>query len=468
MSENNDSIDKFLETSGQFFLNNLVQKDISSLLNYEKKMYHQTCKSPDHELQFFRFYSIIEAWQILAAQQINLRELQLNAEYQELIKLFLFKLKFADHLIIFRGPIDLANGIILQRCLALLDKKSKERILLCLADYSHEEAKLISKTYDVRGIGLLKNTQKSSEHHKLLSIYYAILTTEKIFEKEVHTCFFSIPFGMVYLFTSLSMNGHKGQRQFTSTKYGYTFSSVYLTKLVTGTGMSDYTINYRLHAEADHIGYTQASLQSKNNIKLTHELRLKLDYLQKNKKVLWSSLARSEKLISHNYVDIVERVQQTQTNNANYLLCGKSFPVEYKNIAAQYPQININYIGWCDLNSLINYIDIYLDPVPHGGGFSLALSLSNSIPCIIPIVNTSAKSPSLIQALLPNLDKIRQQIGSQNFNIMFPQQLYDIERSLTYLIENDQARGQFKSYSKLVYSFVVDGSLSSAKKCLGF
>ncbi len=459
-------INRFLTTGASEFAESLLKGDINQILVDEKRYYHSVCKNPDDELQFFRFYSIIENWHMITAGKIQLKNSAISSKNKQLIvnlkNLLVFKLCQSPELIILRGTIDLANGAILESVLEKLDSYNRKKITLCLVDYTHTQTQQICAEYNIRGIGL--SNSGINEADKLSIIFDSIINTQA--KRAVNICFWSIPFGMIYLYYSLKLAGHNGDRTFTSTKYGYTFSDLYLTKLLTGVGMSEYTKRYHIHSEIQHIGYTQKSLRLGDISALKYQLQTELTNIKAKNNVIWSSMARSEKLISSHYLEVLNHILMQSQLKSTYLLCGRQIPNEYKKFISDNPS-SIKFIGWRKLNSLINYIDLYVDPFPHGGGFSLALALGNKIPSIIPCLSSSKHSPSLIQALLPHLTNIEHQIGEHNFRIMFPKTTDEVIESILMLINDKSKLTRLKECSRIVYNFLISNDSHNAKLALG-
>ena len=111
-------------------IDSLRLKDIETLLSGEADEYHCFCKNPDNQNQYTRFYSVYEQFflYIHANKSISQYAPLSNILYKYkrlkiLYNLLLYKLQNSSNLVVFKGPIDLANGALLLGALEQLSVK---------------------------------------------------------------------------------------------------------------------------------------------------------------------------------------------------------------------------------------------------------------------------------------------------------------------------------------------------------
>ena len=177
-------------------------------------------------------------------------------------------------------------------------------------------------------------------------------------------------------------------------------------------------------------------------------------------------MARHEKLRDPKYIDLVKSLTRDHKKHSCYLLCGKTLESHFSDFLDS--ASGGKYIGWVNIKKLASLLDFYVDPFPHGGGLSLLIALEMNIPCIIPIMQTNECSPSMIQAIIPHLERLHKEIPPDIIKIILPSNMSEVHSAIEYLISQNNVSPMLYQGLSVIKKLMYQTCREDAKKALGF
>ncbi len=451
----------------------LQKKDYNKILKFEQNYYHLITKNPDSLDSFNRFFLNVEPLLLAAAsnylQDVKNRLLNISSAPIEFLKDFVDKKQFS-YFVVLKGSYDLAHGNLLLSVLSRLQRADKFKICLVLLDYDQNNADIISKELEnLPVIGLEHVNQDKSKLYFYLS--YLVSQTKA---PKVKVTFWGVPFGIVFAgFLLKKMNTNVIVR-YVTLKHLHSFppQSVDICAAQYHVLNSMDYVNNTLTV-LDRLPFTKKQLEfqlptQKNDQNVRN---LILEIQQNNPdKVLISSLCRIEKCLNNEYIRCISSIDFL---TLHFLV----FAREENKFHLFRDQSNIksmSYIGWMlKINSMIDLIDIYIDPLPHGGGFSLALAMFNQISCVIPPRDIT-KSPSGLHEVSRIACHYKDDfvlVGNQknyHMKLLFPSDNDKVSRAIKLLSESKELRYKHGNWcQKIALKSFLYSTNQNLKNCFG-
>lgn len=373
----------------------LAKNNFDFVLSKEVFLYHYVCKNPDNSDSFRRFYTVIEP--ILLRLGIKFWHKIKSLKVSELPSLN----RYIETIIIFKGPLNFANGQTLISQLRQLQEvdsiQAKKILLFCIDVPDQNLTELRQELPDINIVSTAKFNTYTQKYFFILRFIQSLNSSQ--WEK-INICYWGIPFGMLFLYKLLQLEGHQGIRQITITKYLYSFNSAVCNRIICGPEVNgqDYCNNNIVRASS--VAFSRKSFEAKPQSRDLY-IRSALKSIKKDKAAsLYSSLARSEKILDKSFLDFVNNCL-VLNDKAFYLVCSRSAKQDSNLdiIKNTLPESKLIVLEWCDLPTIIDLIDIYIDPFPEGGGYSLMLALKNNINSIILSPQLFPESSSLSKSL---------------------------------------------------------------------
>ncbi len=255
----------------------------------------------------------------------------------------------------------------------------------------------------------------------------------------VSVCFWSVPLGLPLTFITLRAIGGKNVSLcHFPTKYGICYSEAIVDKHI-GISSKSFLPRISSHKIVPPLPYPNTSLvrtlasPSKPEIEIASFLReLKIEG-----RFIVTSMCRNQKLQSERSLEIINSILEINkecilllfTKGLGDIITGIHESLKPQVVTA--PWLN-------RLTSIISLIDLYLDPVPHGGGYALELALSNGVPSIIPAI--AALHSHIPSPKLDFIEAAKMQPCARTDHIIFPDSDDLIATHVRTLVTSKSAR----------------------------
>lgn len=450
----------------------LLTKNYNSVLRFEQEAYHIIAKNPDSLESYARFFLNIEPLTLCAAQMFRGDILQrdyIGPTNIESASLIVHERKF-EYIVVLKGTLDLAHGNLLLSMLTRLTEQDKDRMCIILLDYEKGICLKLASEYKIVNIGLGAYSNDLSEKYYLLQRIISNLSAPKC-----KVTFWGVPFGVTfagYLIKSFNANI---KTRYVTLKHLHSLSPLSVDVFAAQYHVVK-SLDYvnRTLTVLDRLPFTENQLcyippSSKTDV---HAKQVAKTFLNnKESPVVISSLCRIEKCLNSDHMQLMSRIQEL---HAYQFVFGRDRSKFNRLCSALGRSHKLLYLGWMKTtNSIIDMVDVYIDPVPHGGGFSLALAMYNAIPTVIPPRDLN-KSPSGVH----EVNKVAQrysedsiEVGSEKIpckNILFPSTIDDTIEIIKYMISSAEFRHQYGFWCKKICNDAfLYTSYANTKRCFG-
>jgi len=411
---------------------------LDKFLEYERAAYALVKEAGDIPESYNAFFRAVESSSLkffYGSPKINiyLEKCTRSPRFVKIVDDLVRFLDLSENLVLQIGPTTLANGLLLRSALSKLDTPDKQRTRLILLDCDLDLARTVQSETQVHSAGL----GSLPASLRFLSIVQALrISAGKSSPSSI--CFWSLPLGLTFFYSLIRSFPTLDYIRLSqsSTKYAYCFSSLIVDSHISGPNQEYYPRKDSC-ISLPSFAYSDNDLSSVAPFEGSREWQLlaMFDELHRKNMVLMSSLARHEKTSACHFLDFLSDALK-QNPRLVYLRCGtKSLTKPEIDLCKRYPGRFID-IGWNNLQNLIKSIDIYIDPWPAGGGYSLLLALKNHIACVIPDLSDpdslSTPSPRYYLRQSGYSSKLDKTI----VDLIFPQELAQVQLAISRLVDN--------------------------------
>lgn len=348
------------------------------------------------------------------------------------------------------GNTTLANTEILLSALKASSADKRAKSLLIFADTVNDD-RLKSQarfaSIDILGLGHLDLDERR------LTAIALIEEIESI--KEVH--FWSIPIDLPFISAGIRRADSKVRITFTTTKYGYAFSRSFVDCMVSSPGLFHYP-----REDCTRVSYYYGfNIQNTNRGTIEDQklsdLQVEINRYRNDGFIAITSFARPEKLVNDSYAKVMRFTSRVR-DRVVYLLFGHDADGTARKWIESFG-VTVVYCGFQKLYEYTDYIDIYIDPVPHGGGYSLNLATHSKLTAIIPYyMGMGHGLPSGVNLLMGQepssmsrpANDLQEEIGEEHMKLIFPESDDELLSSIISLVQSKSLRDECSKSSEFI------------------
>jgi hypothetical protein len=217
--------------------------------------------------------------------------------------------------------------------------------------------------------------------------------------QELSICFWSVPLHLPFAFSVMrSLLPRSTKLCHFPTKHGFCFREELID---THIGISSKSFNRRTdsHKIVPPLPYPATSLAPPQQYSQSEERLIEsLQTLKSKGFLIVSSLCRWQKIDNDLFMSVVNEMLSRNAHIVYVSFIKDSDKADFFRHAKNTHRLTSNRFLACPwmnrINSVVSLLDIYLDPFPLGGGYSLELAMRNSVATIIPVDDCIGKEGS--------------------------------------------------------------------------
>ena len=439
-----------------------VDQSVESILENEISLYHKIAKSPDCQSSLSRFYCLYEPLLLQAAT--NYLQTGKFSAYSNLFttkNINLDAYSCVKSAIVFKGGYKLAHFDVLKSCIDSLSIAAKRKLTVIFLDIPASQQKNMSELLDIPNCFCLGSVNKT---YKVRYHFCAHLLIKLTSLRSV--TFWGIPFGMLFISKLIKKyyQNHALVVRYLTVKHKFSFSSAYVNRLVNGAPFLEGYDYVNQSQENLHPNfYSHESLKIKNidgNLAVDKSTFHSLQLLNKirtqdSSSIIIGIFARKEKLTPDLFSNLVQSLASLPRDIHNKIVLAICTNESDIRSLASFEDTRILNLHWGEFYfHYFNYINLFLDTYPFGGGLLLSQALVRGIPSLIFTKDIST-NPSSIHAINSRgLPLVRQQ-NPECFKYISEYLLHDTEHSY------------WTAFKKIVCNSEIMHKTSIASRSLG-